>query len=280
MKTIKIFTILLLTLPILVCTKNPFFKDKELTGNFIKGKVTLAGQLPASNAFVWLEGYNASAFADQNGEFYLDLSATSPLGGNMMGQYNLYFYVNNYQLDSAAVVFVNGSVQSSEGDLNKKYELNRIIQLSKALDITVEIKPSVIASNFNDSLFLTVYLTALLDTINITTQIRGPLDLSAVFIKKSASSNDDAQLINQGGSIYSTLPIFKISYNRHFNMSIPFNASEYSAGNYEITPYLMVTPDKIPNGLLKNLIQDYKKLSLDFLRVPIARNGGTLQIVK
>jgi hypothetical protein len=280
MKFLKIYLISSVVI-VFFCTENPLFKDKEIKGNAIKGKVSLEGRQSAENVFIWLEGYNLGTFTDQNGAFQLALSTSSQSSGGMTGQFRLYFYVNNYQLDSASVVLVNGNIQAAAGDLDKNGTLKQTVLLTKTLDIDVAVTPTVISANFSDSLHLTVTLQAYPDSVLITSKIRDALYLGAVFIK-SSGNNQNIRLIDQGGSLYTKLPIYREykvpNYKRQYFMTIPFNAKEYSAGEVEIIPYLMVTPIKLPAGLLRNFTRNYQELSTDFLNIPIVRNGGTIRI--
>ena len=279
----KFFKPVLISLGVIVffCTKNPLFKDKEITGNAVKGKVALEGRQSAENVFVWLEGYNVGTFTGQNGAFQLDLSTSSQSSGGMSGQYKLFFYVNNYQLDSASVVLVNGNIQASTGDLDNNGALKQTVLLNKALDIDVEVTPAALSTSFSDSLHITVTLQAYPDSVLITSKIRDALYLAAVFIRQSGN-NENIRLVDQGGALYTKIPIYKEykvpNYKRQYFMTIPFDAKEYSAGEGEIIPYILVTPVNLPAGLLRNLTRNYQELNTDFLNIPIVRSGGVIRI--
>lgn len=110
MKTVVKAFLIFLFVCLLLCTENPLFDDNQMTGNVIKGQVLLKDKTSDHFAYVWLEGFDLGTMTEKNGGFQLDLS-TSKHGGGLVGQFNLYFYVNNDQLDSATVLIHNGTVQ-------------------------------------------------------------------------------------------------------------------------------------------------------------------------
>jgi hypothetical protein len=263
------------------CTENPIFKDKEIGGNTIKGKVALEDGQSAESVFVWLEGHNVSTFTDQSGAFQLGLPTSSETGGGMTGRSRLYFYVNNYQLDSATVFFINGNLQTSAGDLDKNATLKQTIVLAKVLDIDVAVTPAVLSADFSDSLHLTVTLQAHPDSVLITTRIHDALYLTAVFVKQG-DTVENIRLIDQGGTLYTKIPVYREykipGFKLQYFMTVPFDAKEYTAGEVEIIPYVMVTPINLPAGAVRNLTRNYQELTTDFLNIPIVRNGGTIRI--
>ena len=178
-------------------------------------------------------------------------------------------------------MFANGNLQLSQGDLNKNGELSKTVQLLKILDIDVHVTPENISANFNGSLDITVTLTAYPDSVLIVTKSHNGADVSAVFIHESGHK-ENAQLFDTGGTIFTRIPVYKEyqvpGFKRQFVATIPFNSSEYSAGDYEIVPYLMVTPNDVPAGLLRNFTRDYKEPSVEFLNIPVVRTGGKITV--
>ena len=279
MKSVVTRIIVLLLFFALGCTENPLFKDNQIEGNSIKGKVLLKDKQTDHVAYVWLEGFDIGTFTDKDGDFQLDLS-TSKQGG-LSGQYKLYFYVNNYQPDSASVLIHNGNVQPDAGDLDKKYRLRETVTLSKILDIETVVTPNTISADFDDILHVTVTLTAYQDTVRITTKIRDATVLTSAFIREIGNETQ-VQLIDDGGTTYSQLPIRKEydnpDFKRRFFMTIPFEAVNFTPGEYEMIPYLLVTPLNIPAALFNSLMRDQTQLSPDFLNIPISENSGFFQI--
>ncbi|MBN1479629.1 hypothetical protein JXA70_05105 [candidate division KSB1 bacterium] len=280
MKTIVKAFLIFLFVCILVCTENPLFDDNKMTGNVIKGQVLLKDKTSDHCAYVWLEGFDVGAMTEKTGTFQLDLS-TSKHGGGLVGQFHLYFYVNNYQLESATVLIHNGTVQPNAGDLDAQFNLKKTITLTKILDIETIITPDIVSTTFEDSLHLTVTLRAYQDTVKITTKIRDAEYLTAAFIR-GRGNDSNVLLIDYGGTSYSQIPVLKDykkpDYKRQFYMSIPFAAQNFVPGEYEIIPYLMVSPINVPAGLLNSLTRNQPQLSTDFLNIPISENSGFFRI--
>ena len=233
-RMIKEVIILSILFIIIGCTENPFFKDKPITGNRLSGTVKLQDASDSYyHIYVWLEGYNIGVYADENGFFSIDITSFSQLGVNHSGNYKIYFYTNNYYLDSAKVVIVNNKIQYGQGDLNDEGELKNTVYLSELLDIDVIIDNEIIHTDTLDTIKFLIILDAIKDTVYIKTQTTGPLDLTAGILKKIYGPEKNV-LINNGGSIYEGLPV----------------SPEYKNPDYQLTYNMIVKydPDMLPPG--------------------------------
>ena len=276
-----------ITLSLLVfiigCTENPFFKDKPITGNRLSGTVKLLSVSDSyHHIYVWLEGYNIGIYADENGFFSLDITSFSQLGVDHSGNYKIYFYTNNYYLDSAKVVIVNNKIQYGQGDLNDEGELKNTVYLSELLDIDVIMENEIVQTDSIDTIKFQILLDAIKDTVYIKTQTTGPLNLTAAILKKIDTPEKDV-LINNGGSIYQGLPIFpeyKIpDYQLTYNMIVKYDPNILPPGEYQFIPYIIVSYPKLPSQLVKSIGMDSDELDTDFLNIPIAIDGGRFSIV-
>ena len=95
----------------------------------LKGKVILENQTEHSNALVYLDSLNRGVATDSNGLYSVQFSDEDTVYD---GTFKIYFFVNEYEMDSAQYVLVNGKVKldsldiDSEGNLPTK-ELEQLL---------------------------------------------------------------------------------------------------------------------------------------------------------
>ncbi|MCI0693670.1 hypothetical protein L0337_16880 [candidate division KSB1 bacterium] len=261
------------------CTDNPFFKDKVSGGTTaVRGSVQLAdGQTP-EGVFVWLDGFNNSARCDAAGRFLLNLPPQSASAG-INGTFQLYFYVANYQLNSAQVVVRNGEFAYDQADINKNGELTKTLLLHKFLRIATRVEPSIIGPNFEGRLLMTVTLEAIGDTVTVKFPGLFTEFLAKAILKKVGS--DEIMLLllsNAFGAASSDLQIVgRIPYSR----SIAFDISRGSIlpGDYELIPYLLIKHETIPPKLIQGLGSNVEAFGKEYLKIPFRREGGNLKVL-
>ena len=115
----------------------PIDIDTTLT-NELKGKVILENQTEHSNTLVYLDSLNRGASTDSSGFFFLQFSENDTIYN---GVFMVYYFVNEFEMDSAMYVLVNGKVKldsldvDSEGNLPTK-DLKQLLLIEGWTDKT------------------------------------------------------------------------------------------------------------------------------------------------
>lgn len=286
---ISLVCVILFNLP--GCTKNPFGSDQISFSDQIQGKVLLNDGASPDSIYVWFQGFNLATWTNNNGDFKISLPSPESQGGSgLTGSYHLYFYVANYQLDSAVVVVRNGRLEYSHGDLDNNGKLKRIVTLIQILDIQTVIDPP----DFPQETFLDwweyeqithveVTLTAGTNRpvlVNFHSYNTGPA--SVVFIKKIYPQQD--LLI-----IKELTPI--TSYDRMVSTTITAESQTWSVpftmkvgdlpeGKYKIIPYFLINQKAVPSQLIESLGPDYFKPVAKYLSLPLRRQEGDFTVKK
>jgi hypothetical protein len=103
--------------------------EKPLFTKVLKGRVILENQTEHSNALVYLDSLNRGVSTDSSGNYSLQFS---DLDTSYNGVFKIYYFVNEYEMDSALYVLINGKVKldtldvDTEGNLPSK-ELNQLL---------------------------------------------------------------------------------------------------------------------------------------------------------
>ena len=93
--------------------------DTTIT-NELKGKVILENQVDHSNALIYLDSLNRGAGTDSSGYFLLQFSEDDTIYN---GVFKVYYFVSEFEMDSANYVFVNGKVKLDSLDVDSKGNL-------------------------------------------------------------------------------------------------------------------------------------------------------------
>ncbi|RMD90286.1 MAG: hypothetical protein D6813_09350, partial [Calditrichaeota bacterium] len=169
---INVFLILLVLL-FQSCTLAPFGSSSIDTPNrSISGNVQLLGDLnlQPDSVYVWLEGLNVATFTDKQGNFKLNIpppEAQGPTGG-VDGVFNLYFFLDNFQLTTTEVAIRNGEFIYGQRELNSNGELFHTKKLLQFLRIETQVKPEKVQfKNDVEEVFITFTLQAFDDTVSV-----------------------------------------------------------------------------------------------------------------
>jgi hypothetical protein len=127
---IKLFLLLLITCYVISCkdeiTSPP---EKSIYTKVLKGKVILENQTEHSNALVYLDSLNRGAGTDSSGNYTLQFSDEDTIYN---GVFKIYYFVTEFEMDSALYVLENGKVKldsldvDSDGNLPTK-ELRQLV---------------------------------------------------------------------------------------------------------------------------------------------------------
>jgi len=269
----------IITISVIVCSENPFFKDDEIsaTGSEISGRVQLDDQSSPEGVLVWFEGFNLSTFADSQGDFKLTLPpVSSQTGGGVSGLYHIYFYMANYGIDSCQVFTHSGKVTYSKGDINKKGALKSVKTLAKLLRIRTTVTPATIVQNYTG-------------TITINVELIGVSSLVDVQFNKKIGSND-----LMGGGFLKKLNDQTVSYidltslqlvtetvsHRTLSLYHELKPATMSVGDYEIIPFVIIKQSHIPEEIFELLGDNVLKLNYEYLTLPMTREGGRFNIMQ
>jgi hypothetical protein len=261
------------------CTSNPFGGDKiSEEKRTVSGTIKLADQTSAKDVYVWLAGFNLGAYTDEQGQFQLTLP---PKGGQgtsvgVSGVFNLYPYLANYYLDSAATIIQNGLFVYSRGDINKDGKLAASKVLRRFLRISTTVSPAAVSKTYSGNIGVTVTLEAVDDssTIIFPKSIGGLL--GAVLFKRVNSEEVFVFEFSPGANTRDITIIGRSPKSRVmlFNLlQVPLPPAQY-----EVIPYLLVRHQKLPKGLIESLAANVEALGPDYLKLPFRREGGLFEV--
>lgn len=281
----SIFSVAIIFIILWRCTENPFFKEDVIIKKTIRGKVELSDQMTPNDVYVWLQGFDISARSDENGLFEITLpSPANQPGGGLDGVFNLYFYVANYQLDSAKVVVHNGNVEYSKGDLNEKGELYKTQHLFKLLDISFSTSPDSIKANYADTIIVSLALQTILDSVTVVipkmrkypTREKKKFILSVAFFKKVDSDENFVKTIDIGGDITGSCKVRNACLE--YCLEFCHEPGMLPAGEYEVIPYLLIQQKNIPPGLMNSLGENVEGFSADYLNIPLKVENNKFRV--
>ncbi|MDH3268305.1 MAG: carboxypeptidase-like regulatory domain-containing protein [Ignavibacteria bacterium] len=100
----------------------PPIYDSTLYTQELKGKVILENQTEHSNALVYLDSLNRGAGTDSSGNYSLQFSEEDSIYD---GTFKIYYFVNEFEMDSAQYVLVGGKVKLDSLDVDSVGNLPR-----------------------------------------------------------------------------------------------------------------------------------------------------------
>jgi len=267
----------------LFCTHNPLENDKiEIKEKQISGKVELSDRTKPDHVFIWLEGFDIATESDNNGKFELSLPNAVYFGGRTSGSFKLFFYVANYDLDSADIVMQNGELELSHGDINDRGELKSTRYLTKKLNIQMNITPNSVPENFSGNISIELILQATEDTVIVQYPDNAAGPLSVFYFNNSDPENNFVKMNANNSpalntaSVYDTITVV----HKYWMSGFEFTPNFLAVGFYEIIPYFFIEQNCIPEKLLKNIGVDLEKPTNNFVKIPAKRDGGNFTVTK
>ena len=261
------------------CEENPL--DNSVIspiGRQISGQATLVGETNHENIYVWLEGFNIGTYTDEMGEFQLHLPSPDSQGiaGRVSGVFSLYFYIANYKVSMTQVIFADGELITSGGDIGIDGKLNGVRALYKLLHIRTTVMPDTVPENFEGNINVLVQLQAVSDSVNVVfPKITGGSS-GVVFLRNTNSEDifvylpesfENIQMSDKIGPEIRELPlVFRVRRG-----SLP-------SGRYEAIPYFFVEQDTLPPELLESLDPNIGEIGPDYLNIPFRRDGGQFTV--
>jgi hypothetical protein len=134
-----------------------------------------------------------------------------------------------------------------------------------------------------DSGSISISATVILQTFKDTTDVFFPTrvaNLSApVFLEnKEAGGISIIQTNVLDKTATDSLRVSTTAALRELNIEL--NLSEFSAGKYEVIPYLLVINPLVPQGLFESIGTNVQNFGTNYLKIPFKRSGGQLEIVE
>ncbi len=274
----NIFTAVLVGVLVMGCEKSPFNGDiSNPLNQEVRGRVALSDAGSPEGIYVWMEDTPLSTTTNAAGEFVIALppvASNSSVYANRV--FNLYFYVANYKLSSAAVTVVNGEFLYAHGEVNPHGELIGTRFMAKLLNINTEIDPQVVLSNYSDYINVVVTLSAVSDSVEVVFPKLIGGELGAILFRNLESGRifTDAPEINAGVRL-----VKKIGKEPEtFSFSFDLKRGNLPIGRYEVIPYFLIEQARMPHGLLTSISQKAQEVGPDFLKIPFRRAGGQFAI--
>ncbi len=266
------------------CTKSPLSEDKTALGTRqIRGAVTLDDGASPEGVYVWLQGFEVSAYTDAGGKFQLTLPA--PSGQSILsGVFTAYFYLANYDLDSAKVFTRDGVFVYEKGDINKNGELNAPKRLQRLLRINTTVKRLNAVVTNEDSTVVEVSLQADANPIVVTFPNACPERecpvhrIGAVLLRNIATKDVYIIQMSPGATSRHLVTVGRVPVTRTMYFSL--NRVAIPPAVYEVIPYLLIERGDLPPGLLVSLGPNVLALGPDYLKIPFRREGGRLEVTR
>lgn len=185
-----IFIYLLLSIVISGCNDNPVTtKQIEKYSNTISGNIKLQNQTEHSNALVYVDSLNRGVSTDSSGNYTFTFNIEDPVYN---GEFKVRYFLNDYDMDSAKIMLVNGKVKldTLDVDFEGKIKIKELKQI-----VLIEGWTDKVEYKVGDKVTFTARVTNLSDrTIHISIHsCGGPLS-NFVFLY-----NDKYQSFTLGG---------------------------------------------------------------------------------
>jgi hypothetical protein len=223
------FSFLLIILLLLVSCEDNIVEPpgKQLFSSAIKGKVILENQTEHSNALVYIDSLNRGVSTDSSGSYTILFNEEDSV---YTGEFKLIYFVNDYDMDSAKIMLVDGKVKldtldvDSEGKIETK-EMKQIVLVEGWTDKQ--------EYRIGDRVYFTLRVTNLSDRIiHIFIGSCNGILSNFVFLY-----NDKYMSFQLGGEHIDVLTL---------DCNIYLRPGEYYEGkiNYEIIEYKPLIPDE------------------------------------
>jgi len=262
---------------IVYCTSNPFFgNDTALENLLIKGKVTLEEETDYSNVFIWLRGINVKTRTKADGSFSLQLPNPKSLPGGAFawnGELPLYFYMDNFRIDSVMVFILNGKLKPEQENISDSGKLKTNRNLRKIIRIHSTCEPEQILAI--DSTVITVRIEVLQRSTGsrLFTYKDSDDSLKAFYIFNVKNPVEKfKKFFIPPGSPYKGF-FNKALYGEHkIKVSLP-------KGEYKIMPFIHLAQAGIPNDMFIEIGEYPDRFTGEYLKMPFTFESPVLKVV-
>jgi hypothetical protein len=257
------------------CTDNPFFDDNTAKDTrVISGKVlTESGDAP-ENIYVWLEQLNISTRTNSQGNFKLELPRTDDLSG-YNNDLKLYYYVGNYAIQHSNLLVVDGVFEFGKYDINSDGFIKETVYLKKLIDITTTIRPGTISADYNRTVTVEVNIINLDTNLLVRNRMTRESVLSGFILREINSPRTSAKRYDFSSVNYRA---YYISEAVTWTGIIGWEPNYLPSGTYEVSPYIFLIQEDIPEELLESFGTDANLFTDAYLKIPFKQNPALLTI--
>jgi len=269
------------------CTSNPFFKENYYELEKISGQVILNDGVRPDSILVWCDGLELLTYTDRDGKFSLTIPPPEMQEGQsgLNGSFGLYFYLANYAIDSRPIRLTEGHLEKAQQFIDNDGWLRAPVTLIKLLDISTEVSPTQVSSDWQDTIEVDVRLLSYADGVTVR---------SLIWNKPFGSTT----ITYHSGIILRPLDNPKIApvfiYNPdilYYDYHLPkgqltvwpikflFDASILAPGDYEVSHFCWVIQDGVPQEIIDSFGEMWDWLDTDYLKIPLKRNCAILTIL-
>jgi len=276
---------------ILLQLSNPGCESNPLGGNEISGGkarigglVRLGNNPSAEGVFVWLDGFDISTRTDNAGRFEIILPppAVQSVNGGLTGAFDLFFYMANFRLDSAAVLVTNGEFVYSLGDINNDGELLIPMNLEQLVSIRSVVLPDTVVRGDSGLISTRIFLETMQTTD--TVRVVYPRNVNGLFNPIIFKKVDAEETLIFGATNVGILEgdTLKITNSSPVEIILIVGASsgDFTTGLYHAIPYLFVLQGTVPTGLISNIGSGVQELGPNYLKMPFLRDLRPLTVVE
>ncbi len=278
-----------LVLFFIACTSNPFWNDPVTSELRLYGKISIEDNDLDTPALVWFKGLSSFLETDRNGSFSLSVNNMQVNELSISGPLRVYFFIYNYQLDSATVNFTNGRLSKNQLDFSIDGELIKPISLKKMISGDIQI------ALLNDSFYHQEFIHVIFNN-----HFHSVVNLEAYkFIWEEDTSNFHSGLIfqnivndsitlyrysgydNYGNIINDQLTQLNFDINQQYQWHYTLNTSQISlsTGEYRILPYFKIRNHFLPPAMIDLLGgEEVFLFSKKFITLPMNILPGSLII--
>ena len=271
------------------CTSNPFWNDPGTVELILSGTVTTENNHMGTPVFVWSKIFDSYTKTDQDGKFSVLIKNNQTPHGSISGSIKIYFFIYNYEMDSAIVNFTNGRLSKNQADFSLNGELIKHIHLTKIL--SGELEPQILENKFYDQNIIRLFFNIdIHQSVNIdlykyiwdedTLDFHSGLIFqniendSLVFYRYSAY-DDYGNIINDQLIHLS----FEVNEHTEWEYFINTNQLTLLPGEYKILPYFIISHNFIPLGMINAMGGDQVfSFSNKYLNMPIDIIPGSIII--
>ncbi|MGH1362507.1 MAG: hypothetical protein ACRBF0_03060 [Calditrichia bacterium] len=266
----------------IACTTNPFGSGDPIQDrSTFSGSVQFSSGAPADQILVWFETFELSVLTDNEGNFSISLppAETQP-GGGLNGVFRAFFYLPDYQLDTARVVLRNGEILFGQEDIADDGTLARSIQLEKLFEITTVLQRS---GRYRNETVTVLCQTRLDVAIGKSVEVfsfgdsiaSGQPFIAAGILDRINTPADPFQRLIFGENASQRFSKIVSAGVTEFRSNYTFQRCTLLDGDYRIVPFVWARQKGLPEGLINALNVPFETLSLDYLRLPFRERSLT-----
>ena len=273
----------------IACTSNPFWNDPGTSELLLYGQISIEDNDLDTPALVWLKGSTSFIKTDKYGSFSVSVKNMQASELSVSGPIAIYFFIYNYQLDSAIVNFTNGRLAKNQLDFSIDGEITKPISLKKIISGDIQI------ALLDDSFYHQEFVHVIFNN-----HFHSEVNLEAYkFIWEEDTSNFHSGLIfqnivndsitlyryngfdNYGNIINDQLTQLNFDINQQSQWHYILNTSQISlsTGKYKILPYFKIRNHFLPRDMVDLLGgEEVFLFSKKFTTLPMNIHHGSLII--